>query len=1282
MAAVSRMNWSQSSSSTGTTSAQSNIYLNQVMTIDEKDVIFTQDDSKYYFEITAKATANASSENWTMNRHPMPLLFKSANFGSGMIIEETKKAPYSLCTNGQFYTTSYVVIKGTTIINKGTRYKLVGGGYVDESPTNEESGDKYFIPLGFRPGVMKFNENFKYAAKYPIVGTNNGTGVELIEDNSSSGFEHIDDIYKYIARLNVKISIEKEYINNYRYLCIAEAFVQISAKSEHDLSASYEGDSYCSDTMDLKEYINCAHTWKYEVKDTTNHKMVCDKCKWEKDESHDYKYEYDGIKNNLCFCGFNKNVNHYFVYDSDNVEDKVVKLLASSSCTTYANPTKTGYVFKNYEQYYKYFNNMTNPVFSTTATKLTETKKGTITTLPTMSDRFSQKFVAKYDPLKYNVVFKANSNLGFNVSLTGISNLTNISYDTEYAVPTVSYTGHVFKGWSLTSGSSTVNIKTTDKIKNLTTTNAKTINVYPVFEKNKYTFKFATQSNISKINITKNIADKTFEYGTKYNLPNNIEVTGYIFNGWTKTKGSKGIDFVKNAEIYNYTATNNQSITLYPVYEPIRYSVIYNEESNFEFKIDLAEINDLKNIEYDKSYDVQIVAFKGYTFKGWSYTKGSDNADLKIENKIKNLTTSNGKTFNVYPVFEKNKYIFKYATESNVDKIKITEEINDLVCEYDKKYNLSNNVKVIGYNFIGWSLTKGSDRIDLNSNAEIFNYTDERSKIVNIYPVYEPIKYIFKFSNENKRNLIINGSVDNEEYVYDDVPKKLNKNIDVKGYKFVGWSKDMTSDKIDFAEEQEVSNYTDIDKKVINLYPVYTPMKYIFKFSEDNNVKKIIKNRLSDLQCVIDKKYKLPDNIDIEGYNFIGWTLTKESSEIDFKPNAEIYNFKIDSIYDNMEIDLYPVYEPIKYLFKFSNENADGITINGYVEDEEFIYDDKEKELNDAVYVRGYSFLGWSMDESKNEVEFNPRQKIYNYTSIDNKEYVLYPVYEPLKINIVYNTGLGNFSEGNNIATISYIVNDMNDFDYPTVRPNRKYNRWGELYKSDYLEFTGYKCGDKVFYDFNEFKEYILDRNVQNDIIILMYDGEVKTRDYKTPHSNYDDSDDDYVDFNKGPLKPSSKEIVYNISELESETYDNILSYMYVNESTENIYETDFTSVIDVASITYALSDIDESNETRKKDDNKENEVEEEEVDVDIEDEDAEEKENAEDDNGEIIASLSVADKWEKSNDAENINKKKMLLMIVRENKIQFIGVSAFLLIMLIAYEIAIYKSYRNRKKV
>ena len=199
-----------------------------------------------------------------------------------------------------------------------------------------------------------------------------------------------------------------------------------------------------------------------------------------------------------------------------------------------------------------------------------------------------------------------------------------------------------------------------------------------------------------------------------------------------------------------------------------------------------------------------------------------------------------------------------------------------------------------------------------------------------------------------------------------------------------------------------------------------------------------------------------------------------------------------------------------------------------------------------------------------------------------------------------------------------------------------------------------------MFNNFDEFKEYILDRKVQNDNIVLVYNGEVKTKHYKVEHSD-EDSDNDYVDFNKGPLKPAAQKIIYNTNELESEnlnnslnnTIDNTLAYIYVDES---IYNT----------ITSA-----------KKVDKKDKEV----VEEESEENEQDDKDKTED-REEIKATLSVANKWNNDKKSENISKMEMLLMIIRENKMRFIIMSSLLLIVLAAYEIIVFKSYKNRKKV
>ena len=108
--------------------------------------------------------------------------------------------------------------------------------------------------------------------------------------------------------------------------------------------------------------------------------------------------------------------------------------------------------------------------------------------------------------------------------------------------------------------------------------------------------------------------DLVFYYGNKYNLPNSMKLDGYTFKGWSLTKGSFNVDFIENAEIYNYTSVNGKKFIIYPVYEANKYKFVISTISNIE-KVLENKIDELI-LTYDESSILpDSVDFYGYYFK-------------------------------------------------------------------------------------------------------------------------------------------------------------------------------------------------------------------------------------------------------------------------------------------------------------------------------------------------------------------------------------------------------------------------------------------------------------------------------------------------------------------------------------------------------------------------------------------------------------------------------------------------------------------------------------------
>lgn len=86
---------------------------------------------------------------------------------------------------------------------------------------------------------------------------------------------------------------------------------------------------------------------------------------------------------------------------------------------------------------------------------------------------------ASWQPIKYTIAYNANGGSG------SMSSDTNRSYDVSYRLKANTYTrdGYIFSGWATNASSTTARYQDASSVKNITSTNAATVTLYAVWEK-------------------------------------------------------------------------------------------------------------------------------------------------------------------------------------------------------------------------------------------------------------------------------------------------------------------------------------------------------------------------------------------------------------------------------------------------------------------------------------------------------------------------------------------------------------------------------------------------------------------------------------------------------------------------------------------------------------------------------------------------------------------------------------------------------------------------------
>ncbi len=388
---------------------------------------------------------------------------------------------------------------------------------------------------------------------------------------------------------------------------------------------------------------------------------------------------------------------------------------------------KTGYTFKGW---------------SSTKNGSVEYQNGSAYTMGTES---VATLYAVWEANRNTIVFNGNGATG------GSMQSMTVSTDSTASLTQSSYTktGYTFIGWSTTKGGS---VEYTDKASYTMGTNS-SYTLYAVWEANENTLIFNANSGLG------NMSNMTISTDETVNLSNNKFVkAGYTFKGWATSAGGSVI-YSNGA---SYTMGTNNSYTLYAVWEANENTLIF--DGNGETVGSMSDMT----IATDKTATLPNNAFvkKGYTFKGWSTTRGGN---VEYTDGA-SYTMGASESYTLYAVWEMDVYEINYVLNGGKNDSSNPTEYN----VYSSIASFAIPKRNEHYIFKGWF----TDNTFENSITSI--ETGSTGNIT-LYAKWEAVKYTITYET--------NGGTLNDsavtEFTVEDLP--LYPKAYLKDYTFVGW---------------------------------------------------------------------------------------------------------------------------------------------------------------------------------------------------------------------------------------------------------------------------------------------------------------------------------------------------------------------------------------------------------------------------------------------------------------------------------------------------------------
>ena len=390
-----------------------------------------------------------------------------------------------------------------------------------------------------------------------------------------------------------------------------------------------------------------------------------------------------------------------------------------------SNPTRTGYDFVGW--------------YNTSA----QTGGSRIYNSTTMSTASSHSVYARWDAHSYKVVFNKNAN-----DATGSMSNQSFTYGVSKNLTANGFTryGYNFAGWS-TSSSGGVVYDDKESVKNLTSTDNGTVNLYAVWTPKTNCVLYFNANLPSGATASINPTQKNVTFNSTYGTLATGTRTGYTLEGWYTTSAC-------TTKVSTTTKVTSESQTVYAKWKPNTYYVKFNGNGNTGGSMSN------QTFTYDTGQNLTANSFKrkGYSFQGWATSASGGVVYSNGQNK--NLTTSNGGTVNLYAVWKANNYTLKYNANGG------TVSPTSKSVTFNTAYGTLPVPTRAGYIFIGWYTTK-------DGGSQVTSATKMTTEGTEIFAHWQDT-WASYVTGEDEPSLKVPGNPNTKDNPYIiDTPKKL-----------------------------------------------------------------------------------------------------------------------------------------------------------------------------------------------------------------------------------------------------------------------------------------------------------------------------------------------------------------------------------------------------------------------------------------------------------------------------------------------------------------------------
>lgn len=514
-----------------------------------------------------------------------------------------------------------------------------------------------------------------------------------------------------------------------------------------------------------------------------------------------------------------------------------------------------------------------------------------------------------------------------------------------------------------------------------------------------YTLKFNSNGGSGTMaNVT------SVKYAEERVIPCKFTRTGWHFVGWNTAADGSGTMFPADEPIISAASVKDQTVTLYAIWEPNRYTVRF-EGNGGEGSMEPMEL------AYGQSTALPGNVFTRDTwyFNGWQGSNGKVYAD---EASVANLAAKDGAevvlTARWVRVFSSYKVYFDSNGGAGTMK--------PMVLTSGRNYTLTSNAfKKTGYVMTGWSETPDGEKVLVNK-ASVRDETlkldtsDLQNVSITLYAQWEPVNYTLVYNG--------NGGKTDTGLKTVSVPMRYDTSTELEnggifsrtGYTFVGWNTKSSGKGVSWEAGETVENLSSTKNAKVTLYAIWRPNNYTIFFDENG----ADAAAPAPKAAAYNTSTKLPANTAWKfGHRFLGWL--DENGKL-YKDKASVKNLTAE---DDGQVTLTAQWAVNTYSVKFSANGGASLDKITFAQQSGLSVDGSKVHIPGVQLTRpGYVFTGWNTQADGQGTHYAPGM----VTDLDaRKNKAVLTLYAEWKYTITLN---GNGSDVEYAESMEHLWNE------------------------------------------------------------------------------------------------------------------------------------------------------------------------------------------------------------------------------------------------------------------